>query len=219
MATWRKHKWLLGFTIAYGTFIGLPFLAPTFMQLGWEGPARAIYTVYSFLCHQLPERSYFLFGPKISYSLQEIRNAYVNTIDPIVLRKFIGNPEMGWKVAWSDRMVSMYSSVLPAAWLFSGTGRRLKPLSLSGAALFAAPMAVDGFTHFLSDLAGIGQGFRAGNLWLVNLTGGIFPPGFYAGDAWGSFNAWMRLITGLWFGFGVVWFLFSYLRANKFPES
>ena len=35
----------------------LPWLAPVFMRWGWEGPARAIYGLYSLQCHQLPQRS------------------------------------------------------------------------------------------------------------------------------------------------------------------
>ncbi len=66
--------------------------------------------------------------------------------------------------------------------------------------------------HF-SDLSGIGQGFRDTNLWLVNLTHNAFLPNFYAGDALGSFNSWMRLITGILFGLGIVWFGFPYVNS------
>lgn len=45
---------------------------------------------------------------------------------------------------------------------------------------------------FFSDLAGIGQGFRDSNAWLAALSQQSLPAAFYAGDAWGSFNAWMR---------------------------
>ena len=72
-------------------------------------------------------------------------------------------------------------------------------------------MAVDGGTHFISDLAGIGLGFRDSNLWLANLTSFTFGPNFYSGDALGSFNSWMRIITGLLAGLGLVWFAFPYL--------
>jgi hypothetical protein len=63
----------------------------------------------------------------------------------------------------------------------------------------------------VSDLAGIGQGFRDSNAWLAAITNQAFAPSFYAGDALGSFNAWMRLLTGILFGLGVVWFGFPYL--------
>lgn len=118
---------------------------------------------------------------------------------------------MGWKVAWSDRMVSMFTSL----WLFGlmwwPLRRWLKPLPWWGLVLFLLPMFVDGTSHFISDLLGIGQGFRDSNIWLATLTKGAFSPGFYAGDAWGSFNSLMRLLTGILFGLGIVWFGLPYL--------
>ena len=62
------------------------------------------------------------------YSLEEIQTVWQETINPMVLRQFIGNPEMGWKVAWSDRMVSMYASILVFAWLWYPLRKRLKLL-------------------------------------------------------------------------------------------
>ena len=66
----------------------------------------------------------------------------------------------------------------------------------------------------MSDLAGIGQGFRDTNAWLAALTGNAFAPGFYTGDALGSFNSWMRLLTGVLFGLGIVWYGFPYIEET-----
>jgi len=120
---------------------------------------------------------------------------------------------MGWKVAWSDRMVSMYSSVLIFGWLWYVLRKWVRPLSWQGLLMFMSPMALDGFSHMASDLAGIGNGFRDSNLWLETLTQTAFPASFYAGDAWGSFNSLMRIVTGLLFGMGAVWFGFPYLHT------
>lgn len=207
-----SSRWFLAFSVIFGLYVGLPFLAPIFMHIGWTGFGKGIYLIYSFLCHQLPERSYFFFGPKISYSLQEIRAAGVNTDNLLLLRHFIGSPEMGWKVAWSDRMVSMFTSTLLFGFLWRPLRRRIPRLPWWGFVLFLLPMAVDGTSHFISDLAGIGQGFRDSNAWLAALTNSAFAPGFYEGDALGSFNSWMRLLTGISFGLGVVWFGFPYIE-------
>src|SRR5687768_10417257 len=104
--------WLLVVNLLIAVWVGLPWLAPVFMNLGWTSAAKVVYLIYSFQCHQLPERSYFLFGRQAMYSLAAIQAAWQITTDPFTLRQFIGNPEMGWKVAWSDRMVSMYTSIL-----------------------------------------------------------------------------------------------------------
>ncbi len=203
--------WILLFGLVYGIFVLLPFLAPALMRIGWQSPANAIYFVYSFLCHQLPERSYFLFGPKLMVSLPEIQAAWQDTLNPLVLRKFIGNPQLGWKVAWSDRMVSMYTSIWVFGLLWWSLRRWIRSLPWWGLVLLVLPLAIDGTTHLFSDLAGIGLGFRDSNTWLVVLTQNHLPVSFYSGDAWGSFNAWMRLLTGAIFGLGVVWFGFPYI--------
>jgi uncharacterized membrane protein len=207
-------NWSLLFVGIYGLWGWTLFLAPLFMHLGWNGAANGIYFVYSFFCHQLPERSYFLFGPKINYSLGSIQAAWMNTVNPLLLRKFTGTAAMGWKVAWSDRMISFYGGVWLFALLWYPLRKRTRSLSWWGLILFLLPMALDGGTHFLSDLAGIGQGFRYTNLWLANLTHFSFSPGFYAGDALGSFNSWMRNITGLLAGLGLVWFAFPYIHES-----
>jgi hypothetical protein len=75
-------------------------------------------------------------------------------------------------------------------------------------------MVLDGFTHMISDFSGgSGVGFRDSNAWLVSLTNGAFASPFYAGDALGSFNSWMRLITGVLFGLAVVWFCYPRLHS------
>ena len=189
----------------------MPFAAPVFMHWGWTGAGKDIYFFYSFLCHQLPERSFFLFGPKSMYSLNAIQAAWEKTINPLILRQFIGDPAMGWKVAWSDRMVSMYMSTFFFGLLWWPFRKRIKPLAWWGLILFLIPMGIDGTTHFVSDIAGIGQGFRYTNAWLAAMTNNVFPASFYLGDALGSFNSWMRLLTGALFGIGVVWFGFPYM--------
>jgi len=210
---WVAQNWMLLFSLGFGLYVMLPFLAPVFMQIGWKTGGHLINTIYSFLCHQLPQRSLFLFGPKPMYSLGEIQTAWQDTINPVMLRQFIGNSHMGWKVAWSDRMVSMYTSILIFAWLWYPFRKRIKPLPWWGLVLFLIPMGIDGSTHMVSDFWGIGQGFRDSNAWLAALTNHVFSASFYAGDALGSFNSWMRWITGILFGLGIVWFGFPYLDA------
>jgi hypothetical protein len=108
---WVKAHWFAAFLIVYGAWVLAPFLAPIFMHIGWIGAGKAVYFIYSFFCHQLPERSFFLFGEKTMYSLNEIQGAWQNSINPMILRQFTGNETMSWKVAWSDRMISFYTSV------------------------------------------------------------------------------------------------------------
>jgi len=208
------RHWLLFVNLLIAVWVVLPWLAPVALNWGFTGAGKAIYLLYSFQCHQLPERSFFLFGKQWMYSLTEIQSVWQNTNNPIILRQFIGSSEVGWKVAWSDRMVSMYTSILPAGLLYGLVRRRLKPISFLMFALLLAPMAIDGGTHMVSDLAGIGHGFRDVNIWLQFVTNNSLPMAFYQGDALGSFNSWMRLITGILFGLGLVWFAFPYVNDS-----
>jgi uncharacterized membrane protein len=212
---WIAHHWFGIFLAVYGAWVFTPWLAPVFMKLGWSDAGRTVYFIYSFFCHQLPERSFFFFGEKTMYSLREIGTAWQNSDNPFVLRGFIGNSTMGWKVAWSDRMVSFYTSVWFFAVLWWPFRKKIKPISWWVFALLLLPIAVDGITHAISDFAGIGFGFRDTNRWLAVLTNFSMSMEFYVGDALGSFNSWARLITGLLAGFGITWLAFPYIYQSQ----
>jgi uncharacterized membrane protein len=211
---WLSRHWLFASSILIAVWVGLPWVAPLFMEMGWIGAGNAIYLVYATQCHQLPQRSFFLFGNQPMYSLSEIQSVWQNTSNQVVLRQFVGESAMGWKVAWSDRMVFMYTTILLWGVLFWIVRKRLKPLPWWGLFLLLLPMALDGLTHMLSDFtSGIGLGFRDSNVWLEALTNNAFPATFYAGDAFGSFNSWMRLFTGLLFSLGIVWAFYPRLHS------
>lgn len=214
------RHWLLYVNALLGGLVLAPFAAPALMAIGATEPANAIYLFYSFLCHQLPQRSFFLFGPKVSYSLAEI-GAVWQYDGFITLREFIGNEAMGWKVAWSDRMVSMYGSLWIGGLLFAllrlRNPERSRGVLLSPPVwLFVGilPMGLDGFSHMINDIvAGFsGTGFRDTNAWLQFLTGNIFPATFYVGDALGSFNNLARLLTGTLFGLTTIGFLYPFVE-------
>lgn len=145
------------------------------------------------------------------YSLDQLPLDQIDLTDPFALRHFIGNESMGYKVAWSDRMVSAYSSIPLAAIVWFPFRKRLGPLSIWFLILLVLPMVIDGGTHMFSDLAGFGEGFRYTNPWLAELTSYTLPESFYVGNALGSFNSSMRLITGILFGFGLMFFTMPYL--------
>src|SRR3972149_4664947 len=182
---WLARHWLAVFMIAWGVFVILPWLAPVLMKLGATGPADAIYFVYQFFCHQLPERSFFLFGPQPMYSVEQI-GAVWPTSDPNVLRQFAGNADFGWKVAYSDRMVAMYTAFWIASIGFAFVRRRLKPLPLWAYFLLVLPMAIDGTTHLLSDPWAFNLDFRTTNEWLGQVSGGGLPAPLYAPDRRGG---------------------------------
>ena len=214
IADWLIGHWLLVALLMLGVWNLLPWLAPVFMHLGWELPGRGIYWLYVFFCHQLPTRSWFLFGPQFTYSRDAVLLAATGATDlvtPVTLRAFIGNSAMGWKLAWTDRMISFYGGWLLVGLVYAVLRPAWRGLTLKIAILLMLPLLIDGLTHMLSDLGGLRWGFRETNAWLALLTHSAFAPDFYNGDQWGSFNSLARLVTGLLAAIGLIGFAFPYI--------
>lgn len=202
------RHWLGLFNLGWGIFIGLPWLAPFLMKVGATWPGRVLYFVYGFLCHQFADRSFFLFGPQSSYAASELLSLAPRGDPRLALRAFLGTPELGYKVAWSDRMVALYGGIFVGGLLFALVRRWLRRPNLVWPALLLVPMAIDGTTHVLSDFAPFDAGFRYTNVWLATLTQHRLGQGFYLGNALGSFNSWARLISGTLAGLAVAWAAF-----------
>lgn len=149
------------------------------------------------------------------YSLKEIQAASQYTINPMILHQFVGDETMGWKIAWSDRMISFYTSIWLFAALWHPFRPKLKTISWLGFVLLLLPLIIDGSTHVLSDFAGIGQGFRDNNQWLADWTKYALPMTFYVGDAVGSFNSIMRFASGLLAGLAIVWLAIPYIFQTQ----
>jgi uncharacterized membrane protein len=81
-------------------------------------------------------------------------------------RSFIGNAEIGWKVALCQRDVAIYAGVLVAGLSYALVRRRTKPLPFKLFVLLAIPMAIDGGTQLI--------GLRESNWVLRTLTGSLF---------------------------------------------
>jgi uncharacterized membrane protein len=166
---WIARHWLALFNTAWGLYVILPFVAPLLMQAGFVTPARLIYGVYSFTCHQLPDHSYFLFSPTPVPQAQELMAAGApDEANLFFFRSFIGNPQIGYKVALCERDIAIYGSVFLAGLAFALIRRRgkLRAPSLKVYLLFLIPIAVDGLTQLV--------GWRESNWWLRTVTGAIF---------------------------------------------
>jgi uncharacterized membrane protein len=208
-AGWLARHWLLGVNTILGLYVGGTLLAPVLMRIGLQGPGRLVYWIYSFFCHQLPERSYFLFGPSgvDTYSRAQVISWGA---DPGYLRGFVGTTQVGFKVAIAERDIAIWTTLLLAGLSYALVRRYVRALPVRGLLLMIVPMAIDGSSHLISEVTGLG--FRASNAWLLALTGGAFSPGFYTGTTLGSFNWLMRTLTGAVFALAVVWFAFPRLE-------
>lgn len=159
--------WLLAVNLVVSLYVGLPVLAPVLMNLGLTAPAKAIYFIYRPACHQRPERSYFLGGSQVLYSADELE---AEGVDPI--SRDIGNEQIGYKVAFCERDVAIYGSIVVAGVLFGLVRRRIRPLPILVYALFCLPMFLDGGLQLF--------GVYESNWFLRSITGSLF--GF--GSVW-----------------------------------
>lgn len=146
-------------------YVGLPFAAPVLMHVGLTTPARALYVLYFPFCHQLPERSYFLFGEAPVYGLQQLQADGVAEGNILARRSYVGDEQHGYKVALCERDLAIWGAMLLTALFFMLRQRRIQPLPLKFFALFLIPIAVDGFTQLF--------GLRESNWWLRTITGGL----------------------------------------------
>lgn len=177
LVAWLTRHWLALFNTITAVFVGLPFVAPLLMHLGAAGPARLIYRLYQFACHQLPERSFFLFGARAVYGVEEMEAAGalpagLNLLQRELLR-WIGNAELGYKVAICQRDIAIYGSILLGGLLF-GLARRfcatracqVPRLPIKAYLVALIPLVVDGGTQLV--------GLRESTWQLRLITGGLF---------------------------------------------
>ncbi|MBC7262435.1 MAG: DUF2085 domain-containing protein [Chloroflexi bacterium] len=134
------RHWLFLISTALAIEALLPVLAPVLMATGHASAARLIYTLCSPFCHQLPERSFFLFGQQTTYTLHELQLL----IGPDVPLRYVGNPAIGYKIAVCQRDIATYLALFTASLAFIPLRHRLRPLPIPIFILLCVPMAIDG---------------------------------------------------------------------------
>jgi len=164
---WIARHWLALFNSVVGLYFILPVLAPALASAGLTAQASLIYTAYSVTCHQLPDRSYFLFGERPLYSLSALQaEGLEEDAGLFQRRRFRGNEASGYKIAICQRDVAIYGSVVLAGLLFGLLRGRMRSPSLKIYLLLLVPMALDGLSQLF--------GLRESNWWLRTVTGGLF---------------------------------------------
>lgn len=192
---WLSNHYLAVLNILVFIYFSLPVLAPVLVKAGVSGPASLIYRAYSFVCHQLAFRSFFIFGEQAVYPRaaagvtglfsfsQATGLSEASTADALYqARQFIGNQVVGYKVALCERDLAIYASILVFGLIFGLTRRKLRTLPWYIWILFGmVPIALDGFSQLLSQ-----------------------PPfGFFT---FRESTPFFRVLTGFLFGFTTAWF-------------
>ena len=152
-ARWGVRHWLALVNAAFLVYVILPVLAPVFMALGWEEVGKAVYFAYRPFCHQLAERSFFLFGPRAVYSRQDLAALGLPTgfglSDMWARRLFVGNAAIGYKMAFCQRDLALYGTIALAGMVYGLLRDRVRPLSWRVFVLLLVPLALDGGTQLV----------------------------------------------------------------------
>jgi len=194
---WFSNHYLLVVNLFVLLYVGLPFLAPVLMRAGAPTIARPIYSMYGAVCHQMAFRSWFLFGEQAVYprlaaevdGLEAYGSATgLNEGDILAARNYVGNEQVGYKVAYCQRDVAIYAAILAFGLIFALSRRKIPALPwYLWIAFGIAPVAIDGFSQLFSQLPGFPLwDFRESTPFLRSLTGALF--GF----------------TTAWFGFPLI---------------
>ncbi len=184
------RHWLAIFNLIVLLYVGLPFSSPFLIKAGMTTPARVIYKIYGPLCHQLPFRSWFLFGEQPVYPLERAgldvtsyeEIAGISSVDLLRDRTFIGNESAGYKVALCQRDVAIYGSIFLAGVAFTFLRNRLKPLPIWAWFIIGIlPIALDGGSQLITSLPFVPFPWRESTPFFRSLTGMLF----------GVANVWM----------------------------
>lgn len=192
---WISRHYMLFFNLLVFLYLWFAFLAPILMKVGAEGPANILYKAYGLVCHQLAYRSFFLFGDQAYYPREAANLSGVMTFsqatgleeantaqDVFAARNFVGNDQMGYKIALCQRDIAIYGGILIFGLLFSLTGLRLKSIPwYIWLALAIVPIGLDGFSQLLSQP-----------------PLGLLP--------YRESTPFLRVLTGFMFGFFTAWF-------------
>jgi uncharacterized membrane protein len=203
---WVSKHYLFIFNLFLLLYVGIPFTAPVFKKVGWNGPAAIVYTIYSPLCHQWAFRSFFLFGQQPYYPHAAAKMSGVLTFeqvsgitdqnDPSRLqaRAFEGSPLLGYKVAFCERDVAIWGAMALFGLIYAATGRRLPKMHwIIWVLVGVFPIGLDGFSQLFSQIPS------------------TFIQSFLP---YRESTPFLRTLTGFLFGFTTGWFMFPLIEET-----
>jgi len=201
---WFSRHYMAVINLLLFLYVGLPFLAPVFMEFGWTPAAEAINKIYQPLCHQWGFRSWYLFGEQAFYPHEaagmeglvtfEQATGITDANDPlrVAARQYTGDSEVGYKVPLCERDVAIWGSILLFGLVFALTGRRIPSLHwLAWFLIGLVPVGLDGFSQIISQMP-------------VESIQSVLP--------YRESTPLLRTLTGFLFGFSTAWFGFPVLE-------
>ena len=201
LSLWISNNLLHLINLFLFVYIALPFLAPVLMKNGATTGAQIIYKIYSPLCHQLAYRSWFIFGEQAFYPRELAGVPGYRTYEQVTGltaqdvyggRDFLGNETAGYKVAFCQRDIAIYLSLLGFGIVFWLSGKRFRSLPwYLWVAVGLIPIGIDGGSQLPSVIAGLPT-------WLPIRES----------------NPFLRTVTGSLFGIMTAWYLFPLIEES-----
>ncbi|PWB50856.1 MAG: hypothetical protein C3F13_15200 [Anaerolineales bacterium] len=199
LSLWLARHYLAIFNIFVFLYLGGSFLAPILMKAGATAPANVVYRAYGFVCHQLAFRSFFLFGEQSAYPRAEANIEGVisyqqatglDGYDLLAARAFVGDEQLGYKVALCERDVDIYGGILIFGLIFAIFRRKIKSIHwILWIVIGILPIAIDGLSQLFSQ-----------------------PPLNFLPLR--ESTPFLRTLTGFLFGFMTAWFGYPYVEAS-----
>jgi uncharacterized membrane protein len=199
ISLWLSRHYLALFNILVFLYLGFSLLAPILMKVGATTPAQVIYRAYGFVCHQFAFRSWFLFGEQSVYPRAEAavpglityqQATGLDGYDLLAARSFVGNSQLGYKVALCERDVAIYGGILIFGILFAIFQRKIKSIHwLVWILVGIVPIGLDGFSQLFSQ-----------------------PPLSFIPLR--ESTPLLRTVTGFLFGFMTAWFGYPYVEES-----
>jgi uncharacterized membrane protein len=181
---WLTKHYLALFNILVLLYVGIPFLAPVLMKTGAVTPARFIYRAYGYVCHQFAFRSWFLFGEQAAYPRSEAlvpglisyqQATGLIGSDILSARAFVGNDQLGYKVALCERDVAIYGGILLFGLFFAVFRSKVKSIHwLVWILVGILPIGLDCLSQLISQLPIILIPYRESTPFFRTTTGILF---------------------------------------------
>jgi len=69
---WLTRHWLALLSALLTLFLGLALLTPVLQAWGYDGLGRTLFRAYHRVCHQRPERSFFIMGRQVAFCQRDV---------------------------------------------------------------------------------------------------------------------------------------------------
>ncbi len=226
-----SRHWLRVALFLLGIYVTLPWVAPTLMHFGLDGPAHVIYFAYGPFCHQFAFRSFFLFGEQSAYpraisgtTLKPYEDYIMNSPEfKQALSNWVGRPGLSYFQSINDFDPYVWSPDLEfASKDFFGDPQMGYKLTICerDIALYTS-IFIGGLIYAIPYVR---RRLRPVPIWLYIILG-VMPiaiDGFSQLLGYPPFNLWAaretlppyRVVTGALFGLMSAWLSFPYLELS-----